>query len=212
MQLNGQEIIDLFEVYVDDTSELSSVEELALLNRIYHRIARNRPWEFLRTEKTGTLSTSVPYVALPSDFLFLTENNQTSDSITGSDSDATDKVVFVGSSRTPYRIVNYADRYRYENSTGYAYIDLANSRLVFTKQPTTAESYVYDYIKIPTNIALDTYPAFPICHEMIAYGMAVDGYIIQIFDKARSYAPENNAKFDDCMRDLAFYNANLRND
>jgi len=39
--------------------------------------------------------------------------------------------------------------------------------------------------------------------------MASDDQIIQIFDKARSYAKENQEEYDKYMRALTYYNSNL---
>lgn len=205
--MNGQQIIDMFELYLDDTSELSSSEELALLNRKYQKIARALPWEGLKTTKSGTLSGSVPYVTLPTDFLYMTENNQDADP--GVDDEGQfSKVVFVGSSLTPVRIINFSDRRRYQGQN-VAYVDLVNNRLTFIVQP-SAVSYEFDYIRKPDDLTVSTSPFFPIAHEILAYEMAVDGYIIQLFDKARSYAAENRQLSEECMSDLKYYNANLR--
>lgn len=207
--MNGQQIIDLYRLLVDDTTELSSTEELALANRIYKKICRTKVWEFLRTEKSGTLSGSVPYVALPTDFLFLTENNQLSEDTVGASSTENGKVILVGTSRRPFKVINFSDRYRYEDKDGYAYVDLANSRLVFTKQP-SAEAYVYDYIKDPADLTVSTSPLFPVAHEVISYGMAIDGFLMQLYPKNESYAPENQVKYTEALSELEFYNANLR--
>ena len=210
--MNGEEIIKLFELYVDDTTELSSSEELALLNRVYKMICSQKPWEFLRKEASGTQSTSVPYVALPSDFKYLAINHQFTDMSEGQENSVS-RVVFIGSAYSPYKIVNYSDRRQYRDQDGYAYIDIINSRLVFTKQPTTANSYEFDYIAVPEDITISTSPVFPAdYHSMISYGMATDGFIIQLFDKAKSYERENKAKYDSYFADLAYYNAELRNE
>lgn len=206
------EIIELFETYLDDTTELSSSEELALANRIYKDICRKRPWEFLKVPATGTLSISVPYVALPADFMYVAENHNFTDNSYETEDNQAGKVVFVGTNYQPYRVINYSDRRQYRDIDGYCYIDFANSRLVFTKQPTTASSYEFDYIKTPTDLTLATSPVFPSdFHPMIAFGMATDGFTIQLFDKARSYAVENQIKYEQYMRDLAYYNSQLQN-
>ncbi len=208
--MNGQEIINLFNTYTDDNSELSSVEELALLNRIYREILGKKQWEFLKKSQTGVLSTSVPYVALASDFSNFVENAQYTDISYGQDNSVS-KVVFVGDSYTPYKIINFSDRRQYRDVDGYAYLDYPNSRLVFTKQPTSALSYEYDYIYTPSDIALNTSPVFKSdFHPMIAFGMASDGFIIQLFDKAKSYSGENKTKFEQYLSDLSYWNANLR--
>ena len=62
------DIINKFNLYVDDGSELSSSEELTLAEKIYRKVLDEHRWEFLKKEYSGTASTSVPYIALPSDF------------------------------------------------------------------------------------------------------------------------------------------------
>src|SRR5437870_3060285 len=114
--MTTQEIIDdIFHVYTDDTTELSSAEELALADRISKKIARSRPWEILKTEKTGTLSTTVPYVVLPDNFAHITENNQSTDNSIPVLNNAAARVVFVGSSYRPYQVINFSDRRQYRN-------------------------------------------------------------------------------------------------
>lgn len=210
--MTGQEIIIAFEQYVDDATELNATEELALANKYYKKILRAKPWEFLKKTKTGTLSTSVPYVALPSDFSYLAENNQTTDIAVGIDNNASPKVVFVikSGSYVPYQVVNFSDRRQYLDKDGYCYIDIVNSRLYFTLQPTSTYSYEYDYIYMPDDITTGTSPILPSdFHAMIYHAMAVDHAIITLFDKARSYAGENQAKYNDYMKDLAWYNSQL---
>lgn len=212
--MTTQEIIDnIFHLYTDDTTELSTAEEVALADRISKKIAMSRPWEILRTEKQGTLSISVPYVTLPDDFGFITENHDYTDNSISNDQNSASRVVFVGSTYRPYKIINFADRRQYRDQDGYAYIDIGNSRLYFTKQPVSAESYEYDYIKVPATLTSGATPWMPAQFQpIIGFGMAVDGFITQLFDKARSYAKENNDRFESYMLDMAFWNANLRQD
>jgi hypothetical protein len=209
--MTTQEIIDqIFHPYTDDTTELSDSEELALANRVYKKICRSRPWEFLKTEATGTTSTSVPYVSLPSDFAFFAENGNLTDTSQYNDGNASPKFVFVGTAQRKYQIINYSDRRQYADKDGYAYLDLANSRLVFTLQPATAESYSFDYIKVPDELTANTSPVFPSdFHPIIGYGMAIDGFAIQLFEPARSYAQFNMDKYNSCLQDMAYWNANL---
>lgn len=207
--MNLSTIIQNFELYVDDLTELSTAEETTLANKIYHRICADRPWEFLKTSATGTLSTSVPYVSLAADFSFFVPNTQYSDSVTNYDNSTA--AVLVGANYTPYRIVNWSDRRQYRDQQGYAYLDLANSRLYFTKQPSTAESFEYDYIKVPADLTASDEPVFPDrFHAMIYHGMAIEDDIIQRFDKARSYAGENAAMYKKYLDDMAMWNARLQ--
>jgi hypothetical protein len=208
----SSEVITKFETYVDDATELSSSEELNLLQKIFDKVWVERPWEFAKAAATGTLSASVPYVSLPADFGFLSENNQTTDNSVGIDNNAAPKVVYVGSSYTPYQVVNWSDRRKYLNQSGYCYIDIPNARLVFTAQPLSADSYEFDYIKRPPTLVLtDEIPSIPSeYHPILYHGMAVDDDIILRYPKAQSYAPENQAQYEAYMRRMAYWNGNLQ--
>jgi hypothetical protein len=204
-------VITSFETYVDDATELSSAQELALLQKVYNKVWMDRPWEFAKAQASGTLSTSVPYVTLPASFASLTENNQTTDNTISGDNNAVQKVIFVGSSYAPYQVINWSDRRQYLNQRGYAYVDIVNGRLYFTAQPTTADSYEFDYLTIADTLTTSSTPAFPArFHDMLYHGMAVDDDIIQRFPKAASYAAENNAKFISYLADMRLWNANLQ--
>ena len=198
--MTAQQIIDFFHLLMDDTSDLSTSEELIVLNKIYKKICI-KPYEFLKIEKSGTLSASVTYVDLPADFLMIPDNIVDHDS---------PKKVYVSSDYRLYEVINFSDRRDYKDTDGYCYIDFANQRLVFTKQP-IAEAYSYDYIYIPADLAVGDTPKIPVCQEIIAYGMATDSYIIQQFPKAQSYARENQIKFDSLKDEIDYYNSNLIN-
>lgn len=204
--MTSEQIITGFELQVDDTTELSSTEELAVLNRIYRKILSDRAWEFLKKSHTTTTSSSVPYVSLPSDFQYLTQNNN----YTQNGYEASGPVVFVGSTYTPYRVVSWSDRRQYRDQEGYCYIDIVNSRLYFTKQPSSALSIEFDYAYMPSDLTLSDTPVFPErFHDMLIYGMATDDSIIQQSDKAKSYAQENNAKYKAVFDSMCLWNANL---
>ena len=209
--MNTQQIIDeIFSVYIDDSTELSTEQEVALADRVHKKICREAPFEFLKKTASGNLSSTVPYVALPTDFSFFSENNMSTDNSVGIENNASPKVVFVGTEYTPYQIINFSDRRYYRNKNGYAYLDLANDRLVFTIQPTEAKSYEFDYIRVPTTLTADGTPELPEqFHPLIAWGMVTDGFIIQLFEKARSYQLENQAKYNSDMADLKYYNSEL---
>lgn len=210
--MTSAELIAKFELYVDDGTELSTAEELSLLNKIYHKVCDDRPWEFLKKTATGTTSTTVPYIALPSDFGYIAENYSYTDDSVSTQINSAPKVIFVGTSYSPYYIINFSDRRQYLNKKGYAYVDIVNSRLVFTAQPTTAEAIEYDYIHIPTDLIISTSPIFPArFHDVIYHGMATDDYSIQQFDKSRSYADENTIKYNDYMKSMAYWNSQLLN-
>jgi hypothetical protein len=207
--MTTQEIITAFELYVDDTTELSPTEELALAEKIYREILNDRPWSFLQKEATGSTSTIVPYVALPADFKYLISNNQYAGQFV--DQNPSSRVVFVD--EAPYTIINWSERKQYRDQDGYAYLDIPNSRLVFTKQPTVANTYEFDYIYRPDALTLNTSPIFDEdFHAMIYHGMAVEDDITQRFERARSYATENSSKYQEFLADLRFQDAQHYND
>jgi len=202
----ASEIITKFELFMDDTTDLSSTEELDLLNKIYTRVCMERPWEFLKTAFSGTSSTSLPYVTLPSDFAFLTQNHNYTDSSYS----ASRPVVFVGTTYRPYEVVSWSDRRQYRDQDGYCYIDIVNSRLYFTLQPVSAEAIEFDYASLPTALTLSDTPLIPSrFHDMLYHGMCVEDNIIQQSDKAKSYAQENNQMYKRIFDDLCYWNANL---
>ena len=198
--MTAQQIIDLFHLLMDDTSDLSTSEELIIANKIHKKICI-KPYEFLKIEKSGTLSASDTYVDLPADFLMIPDNIVDHDS---------PKKIYVGSDNRLYDVINFADRRDHKDQDGYCYIDFANQRLVFTKQP-IAEAYSYDYIYIPADLAVGDTPKIPVCQEIIAYGMAISSYIIQQYPKMQSYQKENQKIYDDLLEEIDYYNSNLIN-
>lgn len=204
----ASQLIELFELQVDDTSELSSTEELSILNRIYKHICALKAWEFLKKAGTGTTSTTLPYISLPSDFAYLTQNNNYTET---SGYEAQNPVVFVGSTYRPYKVVNWSDRRQYRDQDGVCYIDIVNSRLYFAKQPTSAESVEFDYVSAPVSLGLSDSPAIPDRFQpMLVYAMAVDDAIIQQSDKAKSYRQENQAKYKEYLDNMSYWDARLK--
>lgn len=203
------EIISNFELYVDDTTELSSVEELALANKSYYFVCDERPWEFLKTEWAST-TTGANYVSLPSDFSYFFENNSYTENNESVEDNKSPKVILVNGQK--YNLINWSDRRQYANRNGYCYVDVANSRLYFTVVPASGLSISADYIKIPAALTLVTSPIFPERFQHAIYHrMAIDDMIIQIFDKARSYADANQKAYDSYIASMALWNSNLLN-
>jgi hypothetical protein len=209
--MTTSEIISNFELYVDDMTELSASEELSLLNKVFKKIWISRPWEFAKKSVSGAI-TGIE-IDLPTDFAYLYPNYNYTDNTIGIFTNSSPVVIYVGSEYNPIKVVNYSDRRRYYNQSGYAYIDSARSKLVFTVQPTES-TYEFDYIFIPADLALGA--SLPVMAGFvdslswaIVHGMAVDDMIIQIFDKAKSYAKENEIKYNSHITDMAYVNANL---
>jgi hypothetical protein len=207
--MTATEIIAKFELYVDDTTELSSAEELALLNKIYYRVSSSRAWEILKKEASGTMA-STTTITLPSDFEHFTENYGYTDNQMTRNLNTKGQVVFVGGN--PFFIVNWSDRKQYENNNGVCYLDIRNSVIKFPVAQSASATYSFDYKYTPTALTAGTSPVFPErFHDLFYHAMAVDDMIIQIFDKARSYARENEANYQSILGDMTFWNANLQN-
>jgi len=198
------EILSKFELYVDDGTELSSSEELDLANKIYQAVCSYRPWEFLKKTATGSIVSGE--ITLPADFAYMANNFQSTNSSVNTETETAPKVIFVGTNLDPYRIVNFSDRRQYRNQS-VCYIDPQDSKIKFIVVP-TATTYEFDYIKIPASLTLSTSPIFPSrFHDIIVHGMAVDDFAIQLFDKARSYASENQVKYNNILKDMSYANA-----
>ncbi len=207
--MTGQEIIDRFELYVDDGTELSTSEELDLLNKIYRQILNSRLWEFLKKE-FSTITTGLNYVTLPADFAYFIANGNYTENNVEYQGNQAPKIILVGN--TEYKLVNWSDRRKYLNSSGYAYVDLANNRLYFSDTPASGQMVSADYIYRPADITTTTSPIFPEdFHPAIYHGMASEDYIIQQFDKARSYSAENKERFNNYLANMAYWNAQLLN-
>ena len=209
------ELITIFELQVNDVTELSTSEELLVMNRIYQRVCNDRPWEFLKTSATGTMSGSGVdgyYITVPSDFGYFYENDSWTNNTISTQINSNPKVVYVGTAKSPYKIVNYADRYKYLGDTGYCYLDLANSKIVFTGTPIST-TYYMDYIKVPATLTGASTPVIPTrFQEVLVYGMAAENEIIQLSPKAKSYAPENLTLYNQYLADMALWNSRLIND
>jgi len=197
-------IISKFSLYVDDGTELSSAEELDLANKIYRVVCNFRPWEWLKAVSTNPIVNNA--ITLPSDFGYMSANNQSTDSSVNNEALTAPKVIFVGTNLTPVKLINFSDRRQYQNKN-VAYINPTDSKIYFitTQTDSVAE---FDYIKVPADLTLSTSPIFPAqFHDIIYHGMASDDYMIQQFDKARSYANENQAKYNSILKDMGFSNA-----
>jgi hypothetical protein len=194
------DIILRYELQVDDASELSSAEELALANEVYTEICDDRPWEWSKTTATGTTSTSVPYIALPADFKELSLNRDNR------------SVIFVGTDYAEYLVIPFSSRRDYRDMDGFAYIDIATSRLYFTKQPTTAKTIEYDYVKIPAALTAPTAPLVTTDQfgKLIAYGMAAKFNNIELSDKGSSYQRENQVQYYNILSDMRIIDSNIK--
>lgn len=210
--MTAQEIITKFELQVDDITELSSAEELDLVNDKYQDICAERQWEFLKKAATGALTqdtaTSQWYIPKPDDFANFSENATYTDNSLGYQNDAAPKVIFVGQAYQPFQIVNYSDRVQYRTHSGVCWLDQNDGRIYFPVAPSDTSFYVFDYIRIPPDLTLTDSPVFlSRFHKMIAFAMAVDDEILQRSPKAKSYANENASKYEKQMELLEYWDA-----
>lgn len=196
----ASDIISRFELQIDDASELSSDESLALANEIYSDICNDRDWEWLKATATGTTSITVPYIALPSNFKQIIPNKDNR------------AVVFVGSDYSEYEVVPFSSRRDYRDQDGFCYLDMVNRRLYFTLQPTAAEAIEYDYITLPTALTTSTEPIVTTDQfgNLVAYGMAAKFNPIEQTDKTVSYQKENRIEYLRILSDLALEDANIK--
>ena len=209
--MTATQIIQAFELQVDDITELSSTEELQILNRVYQKVCNNRPWEFLKVNATGTMSSDATgyYITLPDYFAYFAINNEYTDNTIGVHNTASPAVIFVGTNLTPYQIVNFSDRRQYANSTGYAYLSLSESKIRFTGTPVST-TYDFDYVKFPATLTASDTPVIPArFQDILVYGMAVENDILQLSPKAKSYAPENQAQYENWLEYMAAWNSRM---
>jgi hypothetical protein len=194
--MTKQQIITKFELYMDDMSELSTTESEQLFDKVYNKVNSSRPWEGTKAEFSDTAP-----ITLPDDFLFLTQNyNYTNENEYGSG-----PVVFVNGDAIP--VVNWSDRNRY--TSGVAYLDMRNNMLEF-KDSNDGKTVSFDYhASMPTLLNTES-PWFPaVYHDVIYHGMCVDEFMIQLTDKAKSYAQEHQKQYDSYLSQLALWNARL---
>lgn len=193
-------IIARFQLQVDDASELSTDESLALANEVYSDVCNDRDWEWLKSTVTGSTSISVPYVSLPSNFKQVIPNKENH------------SVVFVGTDYQEYLIVPFSSRRDYRDQDGYCYVDMVNRRLYFTKQPTSVKTYEFDYIALPTALTISTAPIVTTDQfgTLIAYGMAAKFNPIEQTDKTVSYQRENQTEYLKMLSDFRLEDANIK--
>lgn len=193
------DIIARYNLQVDDASELSSDEELALANEVYVDVCNDRPWEWLKTTYAGVTSTTLPYITLPTDFKEFSLNKDGK------------SVVFIGDAFDEYKVIPFSSRRDYRNMTGFCYVD--SGKLYFTVQPTSVLAIEFDYIKRPVDLTLATEPVVTTDQfgKMIAYGMAAKFTNIEQPDKSKgSYQSNNKAEFDKMLTDLQLQDASIK--
>lgn len=191
----GSQIIARFRLQVDDSSELSSQEELDLLNQVYTDLCIDRPWYWLRS-------------ATPVNQIMTTDTNGILCSVLPANFSAiipmkyNKEVIFVGTARRIYRVIPYAIKEDYRDMDGFCYIDTVNGAIYFTKAPVNTEIVSYDYTIIPLALTLTTSPIMPFNHIALAYAMAFNWNPIEQSNKLTSYRTENMVYYNSKLLDL----------
>ena len=194
--MTGEEIISLFNLLVDDSTELSSAEELDLLNASYQEVCDDRPWEFLKTEFSGTTD-GTTVLALPSNFSYFIEMN-----------DDGEKIILVDGHS--YLLINFSQRRQYKDQTGIAYFNGTN--LYFIEAPSTGLEVLGDYIKTPDDLTTATSPIFKASfHKMLAYKMAISDFIVQANLSDNNSIEQNTALYRDYLARMQYHNARVTN-
>lgn len=218
--LTAEDLIEKFELQVDDLTELSTDEELDLLNDKYQDVCSERPWEFLKKNATNLTNgaialdtaTGLYYITMPTDFSLFVENDTYTDNAIPIENNAAPKGIFLGITSNFCQIVNYSDRLRYKGWTNVAWLDLVAKKIFFAGTPADISSYTFDYIYTPDPLEIDDTPAFPNrFRKMLAFAMAVDNEILQRSPAANSQAIQNQAKYDKTMSLMDWWNDNLNN-
>lgn len=189
--LNTSDIIQKFELFIGDSTELSTTEEVDLTQKIYNKILNSDEWEFLKKEATGTISGTE--IIQPADFNRMTSIQR----------------IYLGANKREFVEVPFDRRREFDNQNGYFYYDARQEKFIFTVSQ--SDTYSFDYIYVPA--ALDTTisnPVFPVRFwDMIYHGMCLDSDIINLSDKARSYAQVNEAKYASLLADMQSWNKKL---
>jgi hypothetical protein len=225
--LTAEQIIEAFELQVNDITELADQEELDLLNRVYQRLYTDRDWEFAKKTVSGNYLTDAngAFIPLPADFSHIPINNEYTDNSIGVDNNAAPKVIFMiqsgaQSTYTPFQVINWSDRRQYVNRSGFVYVDLnfnlttyPQGILRFTGGPSYVPPYTayeYDYICVPPLLALTDTPLFPgKFHNILQFKMATENDVLQLSPKATSFQVDNEAKYQEYLLDLQFWNSNF---
>lgn len=185
------DIITKFGLYFGDDTSLSSVEALDLLQKKYDDVLQSEEWEFLKKEATGSVSGTD--ITQPADFDRLTS----------------DQSIYLGTGLSQRQQIPFEQRRNWNNQKGYFYYDARQSKFVFTSSE--SDTYSFDYIYTPP--ALDTVssnPVFPTrFYDMLYHSMLLDADIINLSDKARSYASLNKSMYEAGLADMKSWNKKI---
>lgn len=185
------DILQKFQLYFGDETSLSDDEMLDLLQKKYDDVLQSEEWEFLKKTDSGTISGTT--ILAPTDFDRLT----------------TDQTIYIGSNSKEYKVIPFTKRRDFNNMNGYFYYDVAQSQ--FVSMVSLSDTYEFDYIYTPPTLDIvSSNPIFPTrFYDMLYQAMCIDADIINMSDKARSYASLNDKMYRDGLNDMKAWNKKL---
>ena len=193
------DIIKRFGFFTDDSTELSSDEELFLANEKYKVILSENQWEFLRKTATGSFTggfidvSSLDFDRFMANYLDDPSGGAIPDTI----------VVYVNGN--PYKVIPMGSRW---NQSGIAYYDSVNKKIMIVGD--ASGTYAFDYKYKPADLTLGTSPVFDsYFHMVIVYAMCIDDEVIQKSEKSRSNIVENTAQMNRIMSNLRSHDSKL---
>lgn len=207
----GTEITQKFELYTDDTTELSTEEEIALANDKAKLIYMEMPWEFLRKAFSG--STNVDgTVSAPADFVHFMHNYSEDPTQVLPDQ----SVVYLN--KTPYFVVPMGARNNFNQNNGVygnqniCWYNPSTGKIEFPVTPGSGVLAEFDYQYQPADFTDVTSPVAPRGLDTqfgmaIVHLMCIDDDVIQKSEKARSNITENNAMYQKILSNLKHHNA-----
>lgn len=198
--LTGQQLIDRFNLLIDQQSDLSDTETLRLAQESINEILSERPWMFLVKSETGVLTVGDTEFDLPTDFKELESNAEDNQ-----------KILYVGDNASKYLFIDRFRRKDYLDTRGYAFIDYRTLKLVVTKSEESEKGYEFDYIYNPEPITFETSPVIPSnYHEMIVKLMAYKWASIDQTQRNFSYAQENRVAYENDLSSMQIEDARKR--
>lgn len=197
--MTGDDMRAELRTLVDDDN-IAEAQELRWINQAYDRINAMRIWNYLRKEDSSktVVSGTVSY-ALPSDFLYPSEDHFF---LLDASLNVTHTIKFV-----PMK-----SRLRYKNTSGFAYVDLANSNLIFTADDSSfnGRKIYLPYQYQPTQLIASTSPVFNRAFHMgPVYFSARHFWYNDQQEKDRSFIREMDTEFDRVLSEMIQWDNHL---
>lgn len=210
--MTGTEIVEKFNLYTDDTTELSTEESLDLANAKARDIYSEMAWEFLRKPFSG-VTNSDGTITAPSDFAHFMHNYSEDET-----QNIPDQSVVYVNGYTPYFVVPMGARNNYNTQNGVfgarniCWYNPSTNKIEFPVSPGGSVPVSFDYQQNPVDFAAGTSPVAPIGREAhfgmaVVHLMCVDDDVIQKSEKARSNVKENMGLYQKKLTDLKHHNA-----